>query len=64
MLKRNIFVLFAFIIGFTTIGVSSASAYTSQKFPVRPERYGEWDGVTMTWSRKTGTSIRGSTNKT
>lgn len=47
MLKRNIFVLFAVIIGFTTIGFSSASAYTSQKFPVRPERYGEWDGVTI-----------------
>lgn len=39
--------LFAFIIGFTTIEVSSASAYTSEKSPVRPERYGEWDGVTI-----------------
>ncbi|MGX5633761.1 hypothetical protein [Bacillus thuringiensis] len=46
-LKRNVFMLFAFIIGFTTIGVSSASAYTSEKSPVRPERYGEWDGVTI-----------------
>ncbi|MEK4774521.1 hypothetical protein ACT7C1_34790 [Bacillus paranthracis] len=46
-LKRNVFMLFAFIIGFTIIGVGSASAYTSEKFPIRPERYGEWDGVTI-----------------
>lgn len=47
MLKRNIFILFAFIIGFTTIGVTSVSAYKSDQFPIRPDRIGQWNGVTI-----------------
>ncbi|MEH6892701.1 hypothetical protein V7024_24195 [Bacillus sp. JJ864] len=47
LLKKNIFLLLVFIIGFSTIAVGSAEATVSEKYPIRPERYGEWDGVSL-----------------